>query len=111
MLGYASRLIADRGGAVAPTIALSLIALIAVFLYAGAGWVRPRFLPAITALTASSVPSYYRLKPHNWSSSYTWLADRDREAVEGVGRFDREIGAEGERHAVRQHAPPGIGPA
>jgi glutamine synthetase len=39
-----------------------------------------RHLPAITALTASSVPSYYRLKPHNWSSSYTWLADRDREA-------------------------------
>lgn len=39
-----------------------------------------KHLPAITALTASSVPSYYRLKPHNWSSSYTWLADRDREA-------------------------------
>ncbi|PSJ64709.1 glutamine synthetase family protein [Kumtagia ephedrae] len=40
-----------------------------------------RHLPAITALTASSVPSYYRLKPHSWSSSYTWLADRDREAT------------------------------
>jgi len=39
-----------------------------------------KHLPAITALTASSVPSYYRLKPHSWSSSYTWLADRDREA-------------------------------
>lgn len=26
------------------------------------------------------MPSYYRLKPHGWSSSYTWLADRDREA-------------------------------
>lgn len=39
-----------------------------------------RHLPAITVLTASSVPSYYRLKPHNWSSSYTWLAERDREA-------------------------------
>ena len=39
-----------------------------------------RHLPAITALTASSVPSYYRLKPHSWSSSYTWLADREREA-------------------------------
>lgn len=39
-----------------------------------------RHLPAITALTASSVPSFYRLKPHSWSSSYTWLADRDREA-------------------------------
>lgn len=40
-----------------------------------------RHLPAITALTASSVSSFYRLKPHNWSSSYTWLGDRDREAT------------------------------
>lgn len=40
-----------------------------------------RHLPAMTVLTASSVPSYYRLKPHSWSSSYTWLADRDREAT------------------------------
>lgn len=39
-----------------------------------------RHLPALTALTASSVSSYYRLKPHSWSSSYTWLADRNREA-------------------------------
>ncbi|MER8537596.1 glutamine synthetase [Mesorhizobium sp. M1005] len=39
-----------------------------------------RHLPAVTAMTAASVSSYYRLKPHSWSSSYTWLADRDREA-------------------------------
>lgn len=39
-----------------------------------------RHMPAITALTASSVASYYRLRPHSWSSSYTWLAERDREA-------------------------------
>ena len=38
-------------------------------------------LPAIVALTASSVSSYYRLAPHNWSSSYTWLGERDREAT------------------------------
>ena len=38
-------------------------------------------LPAFLALTASSVASYFRLKPHNWSSSYTWLAERDREAT------------------------------
>lgn len=37
-------------------------------------------LPAITALTAASPPSYYRLVPHSWSASYTWLAERDREA-------------------------------
>lgn len=40
-----------------------------------------RHLPAITALTAASVPSYLRLRPHSWSSSYTWLAERDREAT------------------------------
>jgi glutamine synthetase len=37
-------------------------------------------LPALTALTAPSVPSYYRLKPHHWSASYTWLGEQDREA-------------------------------
>ncbi|RST87785.1 glutamine synthetase [Aquibium carbonis] len=40
-----------------------------------------RHLPGLVALTASSVPSYYRLAPHNWSSSYTWLGERDREAT------------------------------
>ncbi len=40
-----------------------------------------KHLPALTALTASSVSSYYRLKPHSWSSSYTWLGDKDREAT------------------------------
>lgn len=40
-----------------------------------------KHLPAIVALTASSVSSYYRLAPHNWSSSYTWLGERDREAT------------------------------
>lgn len=40
-----------------------------------------RHLPALVALTASSTPSYYRLKPYSWSSSYTWLASQDREAT------------------------------
>lgn len=40
-----------------------------------------RHLPAMTVLTAASVPSYLRLKPHSWSSSYTWLAEQDREAT------------------------------
>ncbi|GGE03888.1 glutamine synthetase [Aureimonas endophytica] len=38
-------------------------------------------LPALTAVTAPAEPSYYRLKPHNWSASYTWLGERDREAT------------------------------
>ncbi|MCX5512785.1 glutamine synthetase [Kaistia algarum] len=40
-----------------------------------------KHLPALVALTAPSPPSYYRLAPHNWSSSYTWLGERDREAT------------------------------
>lgn len=37
-------------------------------------------MPAILALTAPSPSSYLRLKPHNWSSAWTWLGERDREA-------------------------------
>lgn len=39
-----------------------------------------RHLPALTLATAPSMPSYYRLRPNSWSASWTWLADRDREA-------------------------------
>lgn len=37
-------------------------------------------MPAILALTAPHPSSYLRLKPHNWSSAWTWLGERDREA-------------------------------
>ena len=40
-----------------------------------------RHLPALVALTAASPISGLRLKPHNWSSSYTWLGEKDREAT------------------------------
>jgi glutamine synthetase len=39
-----------------------------------------RHLPALVAFTAPSLASYLRLQPHSWSSSYTWLGERDREA-------------------------------
>lgn len=39
-----------------------------------------RHLPALVAVTAPGVASYLRLKPHSWSSSYTWFGDQDREA-------------------------------
>jgi glutamine synthetase len=39
-----------------------------------------RHLPALIAFTAPSPHSGLRLKPHNWSSSYTWLGERDRES-------------------------------
>ena len=38
-------------------------------------------LPALVALSAPTAVSYLRLKPHHWSSAYTWLGDRDREAT------------------------------
>jgi glutamine synthetase len=40
-----------------------------------------RHLPALVALTAASPISGLRLTPHNWSSSYTWLGEKDREAT------------------------------
>ncbi len=39
-----------------------------------------RHMRALTAFSAASPTSYLRLRPHNWSSSYTWLGERDREA-------------------------------
>lgn len=39
-----------------------------------------RHLPALAALTAPSPVSYLRLVPHHWSSAWTWLGERDREA-------------------------------
>jgi glutamine synthetase len=40
-----------------------------------------KHLPALIALTAASPISGLRLRPHNWSSSYTWLGEKDREAT------------------------------
>ena len=40
-----------------------------------------RHAKAVCALTAPSVLSYERLKPHSWSAYYANLADRDREAL------------------------------
>lgn len=39
-----------------------------------------RHMRALVAFTACSAISGLRLQPHNWSSSYTWLGDRDRES-------------------------------
>lgn len=38
-------------------------------------------LPALVALTAPSVVSYLRLRPHRWSSAFTNLGYHDREAA------------------------------
>jgi glutamine synthetase len=53
-----------------------------------------RHLPALVAFTAPSVISSLRLQPHNWSSSFTWFGDQDREAslricpVPRIGKSD-----------------------
>lgn len=39
-----------------------------------------KHLPAITAVTAPSPVSYFRLRPNRWAPTWTYLADRDREA-------------------------------
>ncbi len=38
-------------------------------------------LPALCAITAPSVVSYLRLKPHHWSAGFGYLGERDREAT------------------------------
>jgi len=40
-----------------------------------------RHLPALCALTAPSVISWLRLKPHRWSTGYACLGNRNREAA------------------------------
>lgn len=40
-----------------------------------------RHMAALTALAAPSAVSYQRLRPHNWSASWTTLGEKDREAT------------------------------
>jgi glutamine synthetase len=39
-----------------------------------------KHLPAITAVTAPCPVSYFRLRPNRWAPTWTYIADRDREA-------------------------------
>jgi len=40
-----------------------------------------RHMAPLVAFTAASPASYQRLGPYNWSASYAWLANQDREAT------------------------------
>jgi glutamine synthetase len=51
-------------------------------------------LPALCALTASSVVSYLRLKPHYWSAGFGYLGDRDREATIRIPPTENAPGAD-----------------
>ncbi len=39
-----------------------------------------KHMPAYLAISSSSPASFIRLQPHHWSSAWTWLGDKDREA-------------------------------
>lgn len=62
-------------------------------------------LPALVALTAPSPVSYLRLRPHNWSSSYTWFGDRDREASLRICPVNRIGGADPARAFNIEYRP------
>ena len=49
---------------------------------------------ALCAVTAPSVISYERLKPHSWSAYYANLADRDREALLRICPFPEVEGVD-----------------
>ncbi len=53
-----------------------------------------RYMPAISALTAASVPSYLRLTPHRWSAAFNSLAVRDREAGLRICPINKIAGGE-----------------
>lgn len=53
-----------------------------------------RHARALCAITAPSVVSYERLKPHTWSAAYTNLADRDREAMVRICPFPEMEGVD-----------------
>lgn len=64
-----------------------------------------RHLPALTAFTAPSPISYLRLQPHNWSSSYTWFGDRDRESSLRICPVNRIGGADPARAFNIEYRP------
>jgi len=51
-------------------------------------------LPALCALTAPSMISWLRLKPHRWSSGYACLGNRNREAALRICPITRLVGAD-----------------
>ena len=53
-----------------------------------------RHLPALIAITAPSQISGLRLQPHNWSSSYAWFGDGDREASLRICPINRIAGCD-----------------
>lgn len=64
-----------------------------------------RHLPALIAFTAPSPISGLRLQPHHWSSSYTWLGDRDREASLRICPVNRIGGADPTRAFNIEYRP------
>ena len=64
-----------------------------------------RHLPALIAFSAPSAISGLRLQPHNWSSSYTWFGDQDREASLRICPINRGAGTDPARAYNIEYRP------
>ena len=64
-----------------------------------------RHMPALIAITAPSQISGLRLQPHNWSSSYTWFGDADREASLRICPVNRIAGRDAARAFNIEYRP------
>lgn len=64
-----------------------------------------RHMPALIAITTPSQISGLRLRPHNWSSSYTWFGDADREASLRICPINRIAGRDAARAFNIEYRP------
>lgn len=62
-------------------------------------------LPALTALTAPSVASYLRLRPHSWSAAYVAFGNQNREAGIRVAPISRIDGNHDHERANLEYRP------
>jgi len=62
-------------------------------------------LPALTALTAPSVASYLRLRPHSWSAAYVVFGNQNREAAVRVAPRSRVDGNHDRERANLEYRP------
>ena len=62
-------------------------------------------LPALTALTAPSVASYLRLRPHSWSAAYVVFGNQNREAAVRVAPTSRVDGNHDQERKNLEYRP------
>ena len=62
-------------------------------------------LPALTALTAPSVASYLRLRPHSWSAAYAVFGNQNREAAIRVAPTSKVDGNHDDERTNLEYRP------